>query len=298
MPWLQLKFTIAREAAEPLGEALDACGALAVTVQAASEELLLQAATEDTPLWDRNTVTGLFPGDADATALIAQLRSALSAELPADPVCETLPDADWERAWMDHYAPIAITERLWICPSWIEPPRPQAVNILLDPGLAFGTGSHPTTALCLAWLDEQVLAGRTVIDYGCGSGILAIAALKLGAAQAIGVDVDPKALEVARENAERNGVAGRLATCLPAALPAQASADYVVANILARPLVELAPLLTALVRPHGRIALSGLLADQCDLVLPCYAGAFTLEVREQRGWLLLCGPRRDGDSIQ
>ncbi|MCL3782939.1 50S ribosomal protein L11 methyltransferase, partial [Prolixibacteraceae bacterium JC049] len=149
---------------------------------------------------------------------------------------------DWEREWMDNFHPMCFGQRLWICPSWRDVPDENAVNVMLDPGLAFGTGTHPTTAMCLQWLDGLDLAGKTIIDFGCGSGILAIAALKLGAAKAIGIDIDPQAIQASRDNAERNGVSERLELYLPKDQPEAMTADVVVANILAGPLRELAPL--------------------------------------------------------
>jgi ribosomal protein L11 methyltransferase len=190
---------------------------------------------------------------------------------------------------MAHYKPLQAGKNLWICPSWIAPPAPEAVNVILDPGLAFGTGDHPTTVLCLEWLAEQNLQGQDLIDYGCGSGILSIAALKLGARAALGVDIDEQALEVSRRNAILNGVSDRFQTFLPAALPADAGADIVVANILARPLVELAPGIMARVRPGGWLALSGLLREQAETVRPHYARQFALEVRHRGEWVLLAG---------
>jgi ribosomal protein L11 methyltransferase len=291
MPWLQLKFTVPREQVDALTEALEEIGAQAVTLEAASGENLLQAAVEEAPRWERNSVTALFPADTDVATVSEALRARLGAAAPA-PRAEPLSEQDWGRVWMAHFRPLRISERLWICPSWFAPPDPAAVNLLLDPGMSFGTGGHATTALCLEWLDRTVLPGQTLIDYGCGSGILAIAALRLGAAHALATDIDPQALAVTRENAARNGVLERLDTCLPDALPPAAGADIVIANILAGPLAELAPRLTALVHPGGHIALSGLLADERDMVLPHYRAAFDLEVRERDGWLLVAGRRR------
>jgi len=180
---------------------------------------------------------------------------------------------------------------LWVVPSWLTPPEPDAANIILDPGMAFGTGTHATTAMCLEWLAAHPPRNLEVIDYGCGSGILAIAALKLGAAHALATDTDPQALTVSHENAERNQVTGRLALYLPDALPAQASADVLLANILAGPLVQLAPRLTALVRPGGRLILSGLLASQVAEVETAYATHFVFERRVHDGWAMLAAQK-------
>lgn len=194
---------------------------------------------------------------------------------------------------MDNFQPMRFGRRLWIVPSWHEAPEPDAVNLLLDPGLAFGTGTHPTTALCLEWLDGQEMAGCRVLDFGCGSGILGIAALLLGAESALGTDIDPQALEASRDNAGRNGLpAEAFPVYLPADLPQQA-VDVVVANILAGPLVQLAPTITALVKPGGRLALSGILAEQAEEVRAAYQGAFDLDpTAEKDGWVRISGVRR------
>ncbi|MEW6692942.1 MAG: 50S ribosomal protein L11 methyltransferase, partial [Pseudomonadota bacterium] len=203
-------------------------------------------------------------------------------------------DQDWERAWMDQFQPLRFGEKLWIVPSWIEAPDAEAVNILLDPGLAFGTGTHPTTALCLEWLDGADMAGKTVLDYGCGSGILAIAALKLGATDAWGIDIDPQALTATRDNAARNGIeASRLHTGLPGALPKDALFDVLLANILMGPLIELAPTLTGHVRPGGRLVLSGLLGEQAEEVMAAYAADFDFDPPAlKEGWARLTALRR------
>lgn len=291
MPWLQLRWPATPELAPRLSEALPEAGAISVSVSGEDDEHLLQAATEETPLWSQNWVTGLFAADSDAAAITRTLDEQLCTHLPA-PIAQILADEDWAESWKENYHPLGIVDGLWICPSWREPPEPAAVNVILDPGLAFGTGDHPTTFLCLEWLSRQPLAGKTVLDYGCGSGILSIAALKLGAEQAWAVDIDPQALVITRENAARNGVLDRLGVCAPDALPPDMTADIVVANILARPLVELAPRLRERMAGGGRLALSGMLEDQLTLVAPAYAAEFDLGVCARGGWILLAGPRR------
>jgi ribosomal protein L11 methyltransferase len=291
MPWLQLRWPASPDYAPRLSDALEECGAISVSVSGDENEHLLQAATEETSLWSHNWVTGLFPAGADPAGVTACLRAQLAATLP-EPVARVLSDEDWTESWKANYHPLPITSRLWICPSWLVPPDPAAINIILDPGLAFGTGDHPTTFLCLEWLSHQDLTGKTVLDYGCGSGILSIAAVRLGASQAWAVDIDPQALVIARENAARNGVSDRLRVCAPEALPPELSADIVIANILARPLVELAPALKARVRSGGRLALSGMLEEQRPMVEPGYIDTFALAARTRHGWLLLAGPRR------
>jgi ribosomal protein L11 methyltransferase len=219
------------------------------------------------------------------------LMQQLGLDQPLECRIERVDDQDWAQAWKQHYKPIHMGGRLWICPSWCEPPAAADINVILDPGMAFGTGDHPTTALCLEWLAQQELRGTTVLDYGCGSGILAIAALKLGARAAFAVDLDEQSLTVTRENAERNGVAGRLQIMPPAALPADFQAELVLANILAGALIELAPRLIAHCRPGGAMVLSGLLAEQAEMVRPHYCPPFDLTVRERNGWIALAGPR-------
>jgi ribosomal protein L11 methyltransferase len=203
---------------------------------------------------------------------------------------EPLPEQDWVLASQEQFQPLRVSERLWVVPSWRQPVDPGAVNLLLDPGLAFGTGSHPSTRLCLQWLEQALQGGETVVDYGCGSGILAIAALKLGAARALGVDIDPNALATARDNARLNGVHAEF---FDAAAPLAVEADLVVANILANPLKLLAPLLARLTRPGGRIALAGLLTPQCAELSAAYGAWFEIEgSREEEGWACLSAVRR------
>ncbi len=293
MPWLQISFVAPPEQVTPLVDALEAAGALSVTVKGDDAELRLQAGLEETALWRHNDVTALYPEYTDVDAIVRHLRAQLGNE-PPPPRIDLLPDADWASAWMAHYRPQRVGRDLWVCPSWLAPPEPAAVNILLDPGLAFGTGDHPTTALCLEWLAEQPPRERDVIDYGCGSGILAIAALKLGARRAHAVDIDPQALRVTQENAERNGVLSRLTISLPEEL-ADAPADLVIANILALPLIELAPRLSALVRPAGQLLLTGLLREQAADVRAAYDDRFDFEERQRGQWVLLIG-RRKGHS--
>lgn len=202
---------------------------------------------------------------------------------------EQLEDKDWEREWMDNFHPIKFGERLWICPSWREIPDPTAVNVLLDPGLAFGTGTHATTALCLEWLESLDLTGKTVVDFGCGSGILGIAAIKLGAARVIGIDIDPQALEASLDNAQRNGVAHQLEVYLPQDQP-EFMADVMVANILAAPLRELHSVILGLLKPQGAFALSGILVEQADSVANVYQEYCQLDaIAEQGEWVRVSG---------
>jgi ribosomal protein L11 methyltransferase len=240
--------------------------------------------------WGRSVLHALVEAESDVPALVAAAASA--AGLVHVPVWRVTPvaDADWVRLTQSQFDPIRVSERLWVVPTWHTPPDPDAINLVLDPGIAFGTGAHATTRLCLRWLEANVRGGEEVLDYGCGSGVLAIAAMKLGAGAATGVDIDPAAVAQARENARANGVSVRL---VAADTPLDLHADLVVANILANPLKLLAPALARHVRPGGRLALAGLLAEQAAEVSACYRPAFDLVVAaEEDGWALLAGKRR------
>ncbi|MBI5782746.1 MAG: 50S ribosomal protein L11 methyltransferase [Gammaproteobacteria bacterium] len=309
MPWLKLKLRVAEGHAQPLAEALEEWGAISVTLEdAADQPLFASISTPDgtslcrgfethwdrNPLWSQVQVTGLFSEHTNTDDILVRVRERLNlAESPPHEI-DLLGDEDWAHSWMAHYKPLQVGRNLWIVPSWCTPPDPKAVNIILDPGLAFGTGDHPTTALCLEWLSEQSLAGKTVLDYGCGSGILSIAALKLGAAAAYAVDIDPQSLEVTRRNAAHNGIHTGMHMMLPAELPPGFQADIVIANILFGTLIELAPEITARVRLGGWLVLSGLLgSDQAVEVRPHYEPPFDLTLRERQGWALLAGRKPD-----
>lgn len=292
MPWLQVRLAITPEQAETFEDALLEVGAVSVTFMDAEDQPIFEPDLGTTPLWSHTHLLALFEADTDETALIAHLQLLCGGTLP-DHHVERIEDQDWERSWMDNFQPMRFGQRLWIVPSWHAAPEPDAVNLLLDPGLAFGTGTHPTTALCLEWLDGENLDGCRVLDFGCGSGILAIAALLLGAPRAVGTDIDPQALEASRDNANRNGIdPARFPVYLPADLPQQ-PAEVVVANILAGPLVSLAPQITALVQEGGRLALSGILAEQAEEVRAAYADAFELDPTAIKdGWVRISGVKR------
>lgn len=292
MPWLQVRLAITPEQAETYEDALLEVGAVSVTFMDAEDQPIFEPDLGTTPLWSNTHLLALFEADTDETALIAHLQLLCGGTLP-DHHIERIEDQDWERSWMDNFQPMRFGQRLWIVPSWHAAPEPDAVNLLLDPGLAFGTGTHPTTALCLEWLDAQKLDDCNLIDFGCGSGILAIAALLLGAPQAVGTDIDPQALEASRDNASRNGIdPARFPVYLPADMPQQ-PADVVVANILAGPLVALAAQITALVKGGGRLALSGILAEQAEEVRAAYASAFDLDPTAIKdGWVRISGVKR------
>ncbi|RDZ26222.1 50S ribosomal protein L11 methyltransferase [Lysobacter silvisoli] len=304
MPFLELTLPC-RESEQPRFEAaLDDVGALAVTLIDAdadtdNEHAILEPGVGETPLWQEIVLSALFPEDTDALVLLAALESFDPGLDWTQARFRKVEDQDWERAWMDQYEPLRFGARTWIVPWNQELPDEagaHAAVVRLDPGLAFGSGTHPTTALCLQWLDGLAAAGelqgRRVLDFGCGSGILALAALKLGAADAVGVDNDPQAVIATADNAQRNGESERMAVYLPQDEPA-ATYPVVVANILASALIALADALAARVAPGGRIALSGILAGQEDEVLARYAQDFD-ELRADRldDWMRVTGTRR------
>ncbi|KUJ82757.1 50S ribosomal protein L11 methyltransferase [Microbulbifer flavimaris] len=291
MPWLQLRVDTDREQAERIEDALLFAGAVSVTLQDNADQPILEPGLGEVPLWDQTRVTGLFDAEVDTGVTEAKAASFLCEPLP-NARWEQLEDKDWEREWMSHYQPIQCGERLWICPSWCEPPQPGAVNLMLDPGLAFGTGTHPTTFLCLQWLAREPVDNKSAIDFGCGSGILGIAALLLGASEARGTDIDPQALLASRDNAARNNVpADRFPVYLPEQMPTE-PADIMLANILAGPLVELAPQLLALTRVGGRLCLSGVLASQADQVRAAYGDQVEFDEDAHKDeWVRISGTR-------
>ncbi len=288
MPWLQYRLETSASLAPRCEDELLARGAAAVTLEDNADQALFEQGQGE-QLWQQTRVTGLFPADTDTD----QLWQSLPRELREQSLqsAEILEDRDWEREWMQHYQPLQYAPGLWICPSWMQVPEPGAINIMLDPGLAFGTGTHPTTAMCLQQLSTLDLSAREVIDFGCGSGVLAIGALLLGASSALAVDTSPQALVATRGNAQRNHIAEqRLRICLPTALNGDEQADLVVANILAGPLCELAPLLCRQLRPGGIIILSGILLEQVEMLQASYEIDLRIAA-EKEGWVALRGER-------
>lgn len=277
MPWIQIKINTTNVLAEQFSDLLEASGAVSVTFQDTYDNPVFEPLPGETRLWGNTDVVGLYEADIDTNSLVNFLQTSPIFTQEVNYKIEQLEDKDWEREWMDNFHPMQFGQRLWICPSWREVPDPNAVNVMLDPGLAFGTGTHPTTSLCLQWLDSLDLQDKMVIDYGCGSGILAIAALKLGAKAAIGVDIDPQALQASRDNAARNHVSEKLSLYLAKDLPNNLVADVVVANILAGPLKELEPNIQILVKANGWLGLSGILASQSDSVYQAYQTHFQLD---------------------
>jgi ribosomal protein L11 methyltransferase len=289
MSWIQLKLDVTAEQAEAAGEVCLAHGAVAVTLRDAQNTPVLEPSPGETRLWGQTEVVALYHEGSDLAAVVAVLEATLASGQRLNLVVEHVADRAWARDALAHWAPQRFGDRLWICPSWQSVADREAVTVMLDPGLAFGTGSHPTTALCLSWLATHHLKDKRVVDFGCGSGILAIAALKLGALSALGIDQDPQALEASRDNAQRNGVADRLLLLVAEAPPAGFSADVVLANILAEPLKQLAPKIARMVRPGGQLVLSGILTDQVEAVLAAYTPYhFTFDpIQQQEGWYCL-----------
>ena len=292
MPWLQLHLTTDKTRAPLLELLLENLGALSVTLGDAADEALLEPAPGELPLWQRTRVTGLFDGATDPDWLRGEISRALHTDSALELQLEELPERQWERTWLDDFQPMRFGESLWICPEGQRPEASEGIFIDLDPGLAFGSGTHPTTALCLRWLARHPLAGITAMDFGCGSGILAVAALRLGAARVVAVDHDPQALEATRANANKNGVLGGLQVLHSTATP-ESKQDLVIANILAGTLIELEPLLASRTRNGGRIILSGLLLPQVAEVSKVYKSHFDIRPPEVEGdWALIEGVKR------
>jgi ribosomal protein L11 methyltransferase len=293
MPWIQLRLSADEETAEKYSDWLVASGSQAVTFIDAKDTPIYEPLPGDEVLYWHNTVVmGLYDASHDMDKVISYLKSIHPDKNDMRYKLEQLEDKDWEREWMDNFHPMKFGQRLWICPSWRDVPDPNAVNVMLDPGLAFGTGTHPTTALCLTWLDGLDLKDKTVVDFGCGSGILSLAALKLGAKKVIGIDIDPQALQASLENAKRNGIEDRLELYLPKDQPSL-KVDVVVANILAGPLRELAPNITAFLDKHAFLALSGVLEEQAPELQKIYSHWCDMDpVAVQEEWVRLSGKSR------
>ena len=296
--WIEISGPVKGVAADAIADALLEAGALAVDVadlnaeSDAEQPIFGEPGMALTQRWADSRIAALFDGDASTDELEA-LWNSLRAE-DADSLgpheFRVVPETDWVRATQAQFEPIEITPNLWIVPTWCEPPQPAAINLRVDPGLAFGTGTHPTTRLCLQWLSDLPLAGKTVLDYGCGSGILAMAAAALGAAEVFGVDIDPQAVETARFNTAANGLAVTFAV---SDRELDRQYDVVVANILAGPLTVLAPALCALVRSGGQLALAGILTPQIERIQAAYAPWIAMTVTAERdGWVRMTGTRR------
>jgi ribosomal protein L11 methyltransferase len=295
MSWLEASFEVAPKAAEAVADALLERGALSVELvdadagTPAEQPIFGEPGAEPMPLWRHQRISALFPRGADARAEIRGVLEELGLDPERRVMLRPVAERDWVRVAQQQFVPIQIGPRLWIVPSWCTPPDARAINLILDPGLAFGTGSHPTTWQCLRWLDAHLTPGGSVLDYGCGSGVLAIAAKRLGAGQAVAVDIDPAALEATRANAAANAanITVACADCVP-----PGPYGLVLANILAGPLILLAPLLARLAIPGGQIVLAGILGDQTAAVAAAYAPWCRLvQVSQQDGWACLAGAR-------
>jgi len=298
MAWLELSLTARASEQAAIEAALQDLGALSITLADANvdtpdERAIFEPGVGETPLWNDLVLQALFDADADRAGLVLALADLVPGIEPAHIAFREVADQDWTRAWLDTFKPMRFGRRLWIYPWNVDAADDSdAIIVRLDPGLAFGSGTHPTTALCLEWLDGVDLSGKTLIDYGCGSGILAIAALKLGAAHAIGVDNDEQAIAASRDNAQRNGVSEQLDLYLPQHFP-QMQSDILVANILAGPLGELAPVFAQSLKSGGALALSGILDGQQEELLARYAEWFDeLRATERDGWVRIDGTRR------
>lgn len=295
MAWKNVSFLTDASHAEPLCDALIDAGALSASIEDADagtpdeQPQFGEPGSVNSPGWTHSRIVALLEPDVDIATLLAEACRAIGlAESPCFTV-EEVAEQNWVQLTQSQFDPIRVSERLWIVPSWHESPDPAAVNLILDPGMAFGTGSHPTTRLCLEWLERNVGAACTVLDYGCGSGILAIAAARLGAGRVAGVDIDPQAVEAARANAERNGVSALFAD---SAQPVAGEYDLVVANILSNPLRVLAPAICAHVRSGGRLALSGILREQAEEIIGIYAPWLPLQIADTReDWVCLSGTK-------
>jgi ribosomal protein L11 methyltransferase len=296
MPWQSVRILVDSKQAEPLSDALMDAGALSVSLEDADA-----GTADETPLfgepdhptaelWPHSIANVLLDEGTDVSTILATAAEQAGVQIPTTFTVEQVAEQDWVRLTQSQFDPIPISPRLWIVPTWHDAPDSRAINLKLDPGLAFGTGSHPTTRLCLRWLDEHLRDGESLLDYGCGSGILAIAAARLGAARVEGVDIDPQAVTASRDNAALNGVTAHF--CLPGEL-ANGQYDIVVANILTNPLKGMAPLLAGRVRARGKLVLSGILAEQADEVMAVYSDWFDFDPPAiDEGWVRLAGVKR------
>lgn len=299
MAWIQLKVEVLPDQIEVIEDSMLLEGAQAVTLQDGADQPILEPELGTMPVWDKTIVIGLFDAEINCEALLANMQELFACDPKMQGIqfpnhkLELVEDKDWERAWMDNFHPMPFGDRLWVCPSWKDPEDKDAVNLMLDPGLAFGTGTHPTTAHCLRFLDQNVEGNELVVDYGCGSGILGIAALLLGSDRMLGVDNDPQALIATRQNAERNGIsADKYDVVLPENTH-KVEADIMVANILAGPLISLAENIAKLTKTGGKLALSGLLSHQAEEVRQAYEPWFNMDGMEQQDdWIILTGVKK------
>ncbi|RLA24074.1 MAG: 50S ribosomal protein L11 methyltransferase [Gammaproteobacteria bacterium] len=289
MAWHQISVVSDEAAAADISDFLSELGAVSVTFMSAEAKPVYEPAIGETKIWEQTRTIALFELDASPEIIKTLLFQFVTPNTVHDWQAEILQDQIWERAWMEHFQPMKFGESLWVYPSGQEQLKPGTVSLILDPGLAFGTGTHPTTALCLQWLAEHDVRGKTVIDFGCGSGILAVAAVLLGAKEAHAIDIDPQALTATIDNAQKNKVDAKIKTYLPEEFTPFA-ADLVLANILAKPLIELSASISNLVQTHGQLVLSGILKEQADSVSTCYQESFKMATATVQGdWCRLDG---------
>ncbi len=295
MAWWQISVQCSDDELEQTEAHLLSLGAVSITLCDAQDNPIYEPLPGDTPVWQYSIMTGLFEQDQQIEDLYNNLLELLPDHQAVNVGRSALEDQDWERIHLQHFKPIRCANNLWIVPSWLQPPDPAAINIQLDPGLAFGTGSHPTTALCLAWMAHKNFNNQSVIDYGCGSGILSIAACKLGAKQVFGVDIDPQAVDASIDNARRNGIEPNLLQVSLASNFDSDRVDLLIANILSGPLIELAPKLAGMIKPGGKILLSGILKTQLNDIKCAYQSYFNLDPENVReDWASISGTRING----
>ena len=291
--WQELKIQVLSDSVPLLEEKLFASGAVSLTYLDAKDQPIFLEILNETPLWESVFILSLFSETTDLEPLISELGQDRAIVNCNELKIKTLADQDWKTKWMVDFQPMQFGDKLWVCPSWITPPDPSAKNIILDPGLAFGSGDHPTTSLCLSWLYDHITEGQEVMDYGCGSGILSIAATLLGASTVYAVDYDPQAITAISNNIEKNMISeGRIRTYLPEDLPT-IRVDCLVANILAMPLIELSEQFSNLTKPMGKLVLSGILEEQTNSVIQHYKRWFEIdEQQEKEGWVLISCTRK------
>src|SRR5574344_220494 len=291
MPWIQIKLGTTDKKAKKISNMLSGLGAVSVTYMDSVDTPVYEPLPGETKLWTNTTVIGLFDAEVETQPILDFFYSHFGNTLTYK--MEQLEDKVWVREGMDQFHPLKCGTKLWICPSWCPVPDSEAVNVMLDPGLAFGTGTHPTTSMCLSWLDSIDLKDKSVIDFGCGSGILAVSALKLGAKHVIGIDIDPQAIEASIANAERNNVSDNLTLYLPKEQPKELSSDVLVANILAGPLRELAPQIASMVKPNGLFAISGIIESQSEELKNIYSQWFDIDdICFKEEWCRISGKKK------
>ena len=292
MAWHQISVISNEAVAADISDFLSELGAVSVTFMSAESQPVYEPDIGETRIWEQTKTIALFELDASPEIIKTLLFQQFTENTVHDWYAEILQDQTWERAWMEHFQPMQFADRLWVYPSGQEQSRPGTVSLILDPGLAFGSGTHPTTALCLEWLAEHDVSGKTVIDFGCGSGILAVAAVLLGAKEAHAIDIDPQALTATQDNAQKNKVASKIKTYLPEEFT-PFEADIVLANILAKPLIELSGNISSLVQAQGQLVLSGILKEQAGSVSTAYQTKFSMNTAViQDDWCRLDGLKK------